>query len=90
MKCQELSSKNVSQNLLQCQKGAELSEVMQIYKEKWQFPICAGATDGIHIPIIAPAADHSDYVNRKGYHSIIMKAVVDSKYLFKGCRGRVA
>ena len=59
-------------------KGAELSEVMQMYKEKWQFPMCAGATDGIHIPIIAPAlaaADHSDYVNRKGYHSIIMQAV---------------
>ena len=41
------------------------------------------AIDGTHIPIIAPVADHADYVNRKGYHSIVMQAVVDSKYLFR-------
>lgn len=61
----------------------ELSEVMQMYKERWQFPICAGAIDGTHIRIIAPAADHSDYVNRKGYHSIIMQAVLNPWSLVK-------
>ena len=43
----------------------------------------AGAIDGTHIPIIAPVIDHADYVNRKGSHSLVMKAVVDSKYLFR-------
>lgn len=54
---------------------------MHIYKDKWQFPMCAGAIDGTDIPIIAPAVNHADYVNRKGYHSIVMQAVVDCKYL---------
>ena len=31
--------------------------------------MCAGAIDGTHIAIIAPKEDHTDYVNRKGYHN---------------------
>ena len=64
-------------------KGEEMNEIMRIYKDKWQFPMWAGAIDGTHIPIIAPVVDHTDYVNRKGYHSIVMQAVVDSMYLFR-------
>ena len=64
-------------------KGEEVNEIMRIYKDKWQFPMCAGAIDGTHIPIIAPVVDHADYVNRKGCHSIVMQAVVYSKYLFR-------
>lgn len=44
--------------------------------------MCAGAIDGTHIPIIAPVVDHADDVNRRGYHSIVMQAIVDSRYLF--------
>ncbi|XP_068741748.1 putative nuclease HARBI1 [Montipora capricornis] len=64
-------------------KGEEVNEIMRIYKDKWQFPMWVGAIDGTHIPIIAPVVDHTEYVNRKGYHSIVMQAVVDSKYLFR-------
>ena len=46
---------------------------MRIYKEKWQFSMCAGAIDGTHITIIAPVVDHADYVNRKGCYSIVIK-----------------
>ena len=35
--------------------------------------MCGGAIDGTHIPILAPNESHADYVNRKGYHSIIMQ-----------------
>lgn len=45
--------------------------------------MCAGAIDGTHIPIVSPSDNHTDYVNRKGYHSVIIQAVVDSKYLFR-------
>ena len=50
--------------------GEKVNEVMRIYKDKWQFPMCTGAIDGTHIPIIASVVDHA--VNRKGYHSIVM------------------
>ena len=45
-------------------------------------PMCAGTIDGTRIPILAPEESHLVYVNRKGYHSIIMQAVVDSNYIF--------
>lgn len=53
-----------------------------MYKE-WQFLLCTSKMHGTFIPIIAPAADHSAYVNCKGYCSIIMEAVVDCKYFFR-------
>jgi hypothetical protein len=39
------------------------------------FPNCGGAIDGTHIPIIAPSESHGDYLNRKGYYSLIMQGV---------------
>lgn len=64
-------------------KGDDLKQVMATYKEKWGFPVCAGAIDGTHVPIKAPSQNHTYYVNRKSYHSIIMQALVDSRYLFR-------
>ncbi|CAH3044601.1 unnamed protein product [Pocillopora meandrina] len=56
---------------------------MATYKEKWGFPMCAGAIDGTHVPIKVPSQNHTDYVNRKSYYSIIMQALVDSRYLYR-------
>ena len=64
-------------------KADDLLKVIRGYKETWDFPMCAGAIDGTHIPILAPTKNHSDYVNRKGFHSILMQAVVDCNYLFR-------
>ena len=64
-------------------KGDELARVIANYKEKWGFPICAGAIDGTHIPISTPQQNHASYINRKSYHSIVMQALVDSSYLFR-------
>ena len=59
-------------------KGDELARVIANYKEKWGFPICAGAIDGTHIPISTPQQNHASYNNRKSYHSIVMQALVNS------------
>ena len=64
-------------------KGDDLLNVLQGYEERWGFPMCAGAIDGTHIPILAPADCHVEYVNRKGFHSIIMQAVTDCNYMFR-------
>ena len=64
-------------------KGDDLKQVIATYKGKWGFPMCAGAIDGTHVPIKIPSENHTDYVNRKSYYSIIMQGLVDSRYLFR-------
>ena len=47
----------------------------------------------IHIPIIAPESAHGDYLSRKGWYSIIIKAICDNNYIITdmnvGWPGRV-
>ena len=64
-------------------KGNQLMQVIEGYEKTWGFPMCAGAIDGMHIPILAPTESHVEYINRKVYHSILMRAVVDCNYLFR-------
>ncbi|KAM7177895.1 uncharacterized protein RBU57_001288 [Macrochelys suwanniensis] len=46
------------------------------------FPNCGGAIDGTHIPILAPAHLASEYINRKGYFSMVLQALVDHRGRF--------
>ncbi|CAM5169330.1 unnamed protein product [Eretmochelys imbricata] len=46
------------------------------------FPNCGGAIDGTHIPILAPEHQATEYINRKGYFSIVLQALVDHKGRF--------
>ena len=75
--------KKLKTRFLSIPQGDDLREVIRLYKLKWGFPVCAGAIDGTHIAIQAPNENHTDYVNRKSYHSIVMQAVVDCRYLFR-------
>uniref|UniRef100_A0A8C3HBD3 DDE Tnp4 domain-containing protein n=1 Tax=Chrysemys picta bellii TaxID=8478 RepID=A0A8C3HBD3_CHRPI len=43
------------------------------------FPNCGGAIDGTHIPILAPEHQATEYINRKGYFSMVLQALVDHK-----------
>ena len=79
--CEAISNKMAS--AISFPSGENLLNVIQGYDEEWGFPMCGGAIDGTHIPILAPNKSHADYVNRKGYHSIIMQAVVDHNHLYR-------
>ena len=46
------------------------------------FPQVVGAVDGCHVPIIGPEQSPEDYINRKGFHSLILQGLVDSDYRF--------
>ena len=59
----------------------DLQHVIDGFDNTWGFPNCAGAVDSTHIPIIAPESAHGDYVNRKGWYSIILQAGCDHNYI---------
>ncbi|KAJ8384919.1 hypothetical protein AAFF_G00197270 [Aldrovandia affinis] len=62
-------------------KGDRLQDTLEGFADRG-YPMCAGAIDATHIPIIAPKEDHTAYYNRKGWHSIVLQAVVDHKFCF--------
>ena len=46
--------KKLEPKYLSIAKGDELARGIAAYKEKWVFPVCAGAIDDTHIPISTP------------------------------------
>lgn len=56
--------------------------ISQDFQRKWNFPHCLGAIDGRHVHIEKPAKSGSLYYNYKGYHSIVLQAVVDANYKY--------
>lgn len=52
------------------------------FEEVANFPHCIGAVDGKHIRLTCPPHSGSMYFNYKDYHSVVLMAVVDSRYRF--------
>ncbi len=62
--------------------GIGIQQTVDGFLSRWQFPHCAGALDGHHMPILAPAENRMDYLNWKGFHSVVMQALVDYWFWF--------
>jgi len=62
--------------------GDRLTQVVQGFKNKRDIDGVIGAIDGCHIAVACPTENACDYVNRKGYHSIILQAVCDCDMYF--------
>lgn len=62
--------------------GANVQSTVQKFKCVRGIDGVLGAIDGSHIPIKCPNEHPIDYVNRKGFHSIILQAVCDSSMMF--------
>ena len=58
--------------------------VESVFHQRWDFPHALGALDGRHIPIRCPQGRGSLFRNCKGFHSIVLLALVDgdSKFLW--------
>ena len=61
-------------------KGDEVKRMTKLFELKFGFPMCGGAIDGTHIPIIAPEEYRTDYYNRKGWYSILLQWLVNHEY----------
>ena len=47
-----------------------------------RFAQVVGAVDGCRVPIIGPEQSPEDYINRKGFHLLILQGLVDSDCRF--------
>ncbi|XP_058500528.1 uncharacterized protein LOC131469526 [Solea solea] len=61
--------------------GQRLDDTIQAFKDRC-YPQCAGVIGGIHVPIAAPRENPDHYINRSGWHSVILQAVVDHNACF--------
>jgi hypothetical protein len=56
--------------------------IAEQFSRRWQFHHCLGALDGKHVAIKCPSNGGSEFYNYKGFHSIILMALVDGDYTF--------
>lgn len=69
-----------SQEYLQMPNETEAEQVMSGFEKMCGIPNVVGAIDGTHIPILPPKIGYRDFLNRKGWPSYNVLAVVDNLY----------
>ncbi|XP_066589735.1 putative nuclease HARBI1 [Prorops nasuta] len=55
----------------------QLMQNVNKFAEISNFPGVVGAVDGCHIQISAPTENPNSYINRKGFHSIVLQGICD-------------
>lgn len=75
----------ISPRFIKWPKDQDAVNIMERFQRSSGFPSVIGAIDGTHIKIRAPVKDPNSYINRKGFHSINVQVVCDSRGLFTHC-----
>nr|XP_012214447.1 PREDICTED: putative nuclease HARBI1 [Linepithema humile] len=75
----------IAPQFIQWPKNAVATKVMEEFEQACGFPKVIGANDGTHIKIRTLKEVPDSYVNRKGFHSMNIQVVCDSRGLFTHC-----
>lgn len=75
-------SSHVIKDVIKFPDQMEALQCAKLFEEKCHLPNIIGAIDGTHIPILPPGDGYRDYINRKGWASFILQAVVGPTYQF--------
>ena len=59
----------------------EWNSIIDMTKERWQFPNCFAAADGKHVGFKCPSSSGSEFYNYKGFYSVVLLAFVDYNYI---------
>lgn len=70
------------QNYIKWPQVHEIHNIQQEFAAISNFPGVVGVIDGCHIPISAPTEHPNSYINRKGFHSILLQGICNSKMKF--------
>uniref|UniRef100_A0A182UMB0 DDE Tnp4 domain-containing protein n=1 Tax=Anopheles merus TaxID=30066 RepID=A0A182UMB0_ANOME len=68
--------------------------VSEAFQDRWQFPHAIGVIDARHVKIRKPLHTDKDYLNYKGFYSIVLLGIVDASanfmYVCVGGKGSIA
>lgn len=62
--------------------STEAEETSNYFRKKQGIEGIIGAIDGSHIRINRPAKNQEEYCNRKGFHSVLLQAIVNHRKMF--------
>lgn len=70
------------QNYIKWPQVHEILNIQEEFATISNFPGVVGVIDGCHIPISSPTEHPISYINRKGFHSILLQGICDNKMKF--------
>ena len=69
--------------VMQCRSTpGEWKEIAEKFSKRWNFHNSVGAIDGKYLAMRCPLKARSVYYNYKGFHSIVLLAIIDADYEF--------
>lgn len=69
-----------TKNVIQVLSLEKANAIAHRFEMEHHIPQIIGGVDGTHIPIVPPKDGYRDFVNRKGWPSYVLQAVVDDQY----------